>query len=84
MCNEAWENAYTERINRTIKHEYLRHRKIDCLNTLRKELRRAINLYNKAGPHWSLPQQMTPERFEEYVNKLSKAKQPKMMIYKLG
>ncbi len=44
MCNEAWQNAYTERINRTIKHEYLRHRKIDCLHTLRKEMKRAIKL----------------------------------------
>jgi len=42
MCNEAWENAYTERINRTIKDEYLRHRNIDCLETLRKEMNRAI------------------------------------------
>src|SRR4051812_6754298 len=38
MCIEAWENAYTERINRTIKHEYLRHREIDSLKTLSKEL----------------------------------------------
>ena len=82
MCNEAWENAYTERINRTIKHEYLRHQKIDCLQTLRKEMTRAINLYNKKRPHWSLLKQMTPASFEEYVNKLSKAKKPKMMIYK--
>ena len=82
MCNEAWENAYTERINRTIKHEYLRHRKIDGLQTLRKEMKRAIKLYNENRPHWSLLQQMTPARFEEYVNKLPKAKCPKMVIYK--
>ena len=82
MCNEAWENAYTERINRTIKHEYLRHRKIDCLQTLRKEMKRAIKLYNENRPHWSLPEQMTPVRFEEYVNMLPKAKCPKMVIYK--
>ncbi len=82
MCNEAWQNAYTERINRTIKHEYLRHRNIDCLQTLRKEMDRAIKLYNEKRPHWSLPQQMAPARFEEYVNKLPKAKCPKMVIYK--
>lgn len=82
MCNEAWENAYTERINRTIKHEYLRHRHIDCLQTLRKEMTRAIKLYNQKRPHWSLLEQMNPEQFEKYVEKLSKAKRPKMMIYK--
>lgn len=82
MCNEAWQNAYIERINRTIKDEYLRHRSINCLYTLRKEMDRAIRLYNENRPHWSLRQQMTPSGFEEYVNKLSKAKCPKMMIYK--
>lgn len=82
MCNQAWENAYTERINRTIKHEYLRHRSIDCLKTLRKEMDRAIKLYNKKWPHWSLPWQMAPATFEDHVNKLSKTKRPKMMIYK--
>jgi len=83
MCNEAWENAYTERINRTIKHEYLRHRNIDSLQTLRKEMNRVIRLYNNERPHWSLPQQMTPAAFEAYVNKLSKFKRPKMLIYKV-
>lgn len=82
MCNEAWENAYTERINRTIKHEYLRHRNINCLNTLRKEMDIAITLYNQKRPHWSLPQQMAPATFEDHVNKLSKTKRPVIMIYK--
>ena len=82
MCNEAWENAYTERINRTIKHEYLRHRKIDSLPSLRKEMSRTIKLYNNDRPHWSLLKQMAPAIFEEYVNKLSKAKRPKVVIYK--
>lgn len=83
MCNAAWENAYTERINRTIKHEYLRHRSIDSLATLQKEMDRAVRLYNQNRPHWSLLQQMTPAGFEQYVNKLPKAKHPEMIIYKL-
>lgn len=82
MCNEAWQNAYSERINRTIKHEYLRHKKIDCLQTLKKEMNRAIRLYNKKRPHWSLPQQMAPSIFEQYVSKLPKTKKPRMIIYK--
>jgi putative transposase len=82
MCNEAWENAYAERINRSIKDEYLRHRKIDCLQTLKKEMDRAVRLYNTKRPHSSLPQQMAPESFENYVYNLSKKKRPVMMIYK--
>lgn len=82
MCKQAWENAYAERINRTIKDEYLRHRNISCLQSLRKELTRAVKLYNTKRPHWSLPQQMAPANFEAYVNKLSKNKKPKMLLYK--
>lgn len=82
MCKEAWENAYAERINRTIKHEYLRHRNISDLQSLKTELTRAVKLYNTKRPHWSLPQQMTPASFEDYVNKLSKNKRPEMLIYK--
>lgn len=82
MCMEAWQNAYSERINRTIKHEYLRHRNIDSLNTLSKELDRAIRLYNEKRPHWSLPCQMPPLQFEAYMDNLSKRKRPKVVIYK--
>jgi putative transposase len=82
MCNEAWENAYTERINRTIKYEYLRHRSIEGLKTLKKELTRAINLYNQKRPHWSLPHQMTPANFEDYVKTQRRSACPKMLIYK--
>jgi putative transposase len=82
MCNEAWENAYSERINRTIKDEYLKHRKIQCLQSLRKEMDKAIKMYNEKRPHWSLVKQMPPAEFEEYVNKLPKRKRPKVVIYK--
>ncbi len=82
MCNEAWENAYSERINRTIKQEYLKHRYIDCLATLKKELTRAVELYNNKRPHWRLMKQMPPAIFEDHLNNLSKAKRPKMIIYK--
>jgi transposase InsO family protein len=82
MCKEAWENAYGERINRTIKEEYLKHRNIDSLESLRKEMDRAVRLYNEDRPHWSLPQQLSPAGYEKYVEKLPKTKRPKMTIYK--
>ena len=82
MCIEAWENAYSERINRTIKHEYLRNRDISSLNGLKKELDKAVRLYNEKRPHWSLLQQMAPSKFEDYVDNLPKRKRPKVMIYK--
>lgn len=82
MCKAAWQNAYTERINRTIKHEYLRHREINSLATLRKELKRAVHLYNSQRPHWSLRQQKSPVEYEKYVNGLPERKRPTMTIYK--
>ena len=75
------ENTYTERINRTIKYEYLRRRNIDCLSTLKK-MGRAIKLSNTKRPHWSLRQQMASAIFEVHVNNLSKTRRPEMMIYK--
>ena len=81
MCDQAWENAYTERINRTIKNEYLRHRKIDSLDKLRKNMDIDVKAYNTDRPHWSLPQQMAPATFEQYVTKLKKSKRPLVKIY---
>jgi transposase InsO family protein len=82
MCLEAWQNAYIERINRTIKQEYLRHKNIDSLNSLKRELYKAVKLYNEKRPHWSLLYQMAPSKFEDYVKKLPKRNRPKVMIYK--
>lgn len=36
MCLKSWENAYVERVNGTIKNDYLRYRRIDSLKSLRK------------------------------------------------
>jgi putative transposase len=82
MCDQAWENAYSERINRTIKNEYLRHRQIDSLEKLRKNMDIDVKAYNTDRPHWSLPQQMAPAIFEQYVAKLKKSKRPLVKIYK--
>jgi len=82
MCKEAWENAYAERINRTMKNEYLRHRKIESLRHLRKHLANDVKAYNTDRPHWSLANQMSPVSFERYVNELQKSKRPEMTIYK--
>lgn len=82
MCNQAWENAYTERINRTIKHEYLRHRDIGCLQSLKVEVNRAVGLYNQHRPHWSLSQRMSPAGYEKYVQSLPRSRRPRLVIYK--
>src|SRR5687767_13765880 len=72
MCDAAWQNAYGERIHRTIKHEYLRHRRIDSIAKLKKQLDIDVKAYNTDRPHWSLTRQMSPVCFEQYIRSIPK------------
>ena len=82
MCKEAWENAYAERINRTIKNEYLRHREINSLQRLKKQLAIDVEAYNTDRPHRNLLNQMSPALFEAYLSTIKRNKWPIMKIYK--
>ena len=82
MCKEAWQNAYTERINRTIKEEYLYDIDIETFSQLKRAVKRAIKHYNEKRPHWNLHKQMSPMEFENYVDNLPDAQKPKMQLYK--
>jgi putative transposase len=81
MCLTAWENAYTERINRTIKEDYLNHWKINDYASLKKMVKKAVHHYNTKRAHSSL-KRMSPVEFENYVQKLPIEKRPKELIYK--
>jgi|WetSurMetagenome_2_1015567.scaffolds.fasta_scaffold251866_2 putative transposase len=54
MCEFAYENGKSERINGVIKNNYLKYRNIKTLEDLIKEVDRAVNLYNTEKPHKSL------------------------------
>ncbi len=81
MCKTALENAYAERINGIIKNEYLRCWKIDTLESLERELARAVHLYNADRPHLSLPGMLSPIQFEDILKKLRRKDYPRMKIY---
>jgi len=81
MCKEAWQNAYTERINRTIKEEYLNGWEINGYTALNQSVAKAIRHYNTKRRHQSL-QWKTPCQYESEVNKLSPEQKPKMSMYK--
>lgn len=81
MCKEAWQNAYTERFNRTIKEEYLNEMGIETFSQLKRAVRKVIELYNEKRPHWNLYKQMSPVEFEKYVDKLPDDKKPTMQLY---
>jgi putative transposase len=66
MCVYPWENPYAERINGVIKNNYLKHRNIASLETLAKEVDRAVELYNEEKPHIGL-QRLSPIKFENAI-----------------
>lgn len=57
------ENAYAERINRTIKEEYLDHWKAKTYRQLISYTQKAVTHYNEKRPHNHLDK-MTPVEFE--------------------
>jgi len=63
MAHYAWQNAYCERVNRTIKYNYLKYYTTDSYNSLCKGVAKAVRLYNRSKPHRSLPSRLSPDQF---------------------
>lgn len=80
MANIAQENAYVERIQGTLKYEYLFEQKLQK-KTLKAQCKRIKNLYNNGRPHSSL-NMLTPAAFERKINNLPEEQRLKMQIYK--
>lgn len=81
MCKAAWENAYTERINRTIKEEYLDRWIIKDYETLSKSVDKAVKHYNNKRKHKNIGDK-SPVQFEKELEKLLEEQRPKEKIYK--
>lgn len=71
MCKSSQDNAYAERINRTIKEEYLDHWKPLNFNDLKNFTTFAVNHYNNKRKHNHL-ERMTPIKFNEMWKNQSK------------
>lgn len=80
MCNEVLENAHIERVNGTIKNQYLKYWKIDTYEELCVRLEKTINAYNQTRGHSSL-NKMPPDSFEQYIKELDVAQRPKLPIW---
>lgn len=80
MCNQVYENAHVERINGTIKNQYLIHRNITNYEQLVKELDRSVIIYNTKRPHSSLGN-LTPCAFEQHIKELDESKRPNLTIW---
>jgi putative transposase len=63
MCDVVYENSYAERINRTIKEQYLSGYHPRSFTDLVQKTSRAVFNYNNVKPHKSLKKK-TPANFE--------------------
>jgi hypothetical protein len=80
MGLKAQDNAYAERINRTIKEEYLDLWKAKDFATLQRHLKKAVNNYNYERPHNHL-NKMTPAAFTSACQNDPNFVKPKITIF---
>lgn len=80
MALSAQDNAYAERINRTIKEEYLKAWKPISFQGLKKQVKKAVEHYNKVRPHYHL-KNLSPEQFEQKWKLTSHKNKPLITIF---
>jgi putative transposase len=80
MGLKAQDNAYAERINRTIKEEYLHPWKAQTYDQLKRQLDKAVVNYNNIRPHDHL-KKLTPKAFEEKWYRDPSFKKPRIHIF---
>ena len=80
MCDQVYENAHIERVNGTIKNQYLIHRKITDFGELVRELDRTVRIYNHQKPHSSLGD-LTPCAFEQHIKELDASQRHRLTIW---
>ena len=75
MCYSVYENIHIERVNGTIKNQYLKRWHIKTQRELYKKLNETVWAYNNDRPHESL-KKMTPVEFENFVKELKIDQKP--------
>jgi putative transposase len=66
MCDNVYENPNAERLNGTIKNQYIEGYAPGNFNALKRSLAKAVHMYNHARPHKSL-KGLTPMDFEKAI-----------------
>lgn len=80
MALSAQDNAYAERINRTIKEEYLDHWSPQTFRQLKSQIKKAVYNYNNKRSHDHL-EKRNPKEFEQYWSTLQPKKRPEITIF---
>jgi putative transposase len=84
MGLKAQDNAYAERINGTIKNEYLKRWVIKDEKDLVKKVNKAVKHYNEQRKHLAFENKFSPIEFRNTLLNLSIQKRPKVIIYAEG
>lgn len=84
MAVSGPDNAYAERVNGTIKNEYLELMHLESFAHLKGALKAAVAHYNQKRIHRSLPGRTTPLGFEKELIHLTIQKRPKVVVYADG
>jgi transposase InsO family protein len=80
MCDEVYENTHIERLNDTLKNQYLNRWTINSQEELKRKVHQAIETYNTKRPHQSL-NKLTPMDFETQLKTMPVEKHYKLEIY---
>lgn len=83
MCEEVYENAHIERVNDTIKNQYLNRISISTEKELRSKVTEVMDIYNTKRPHQNLTG-LAPADFESYLETIPMEKRFKMEIYTIN
>ena len=68
MCETVYENPHAERVNGTIKNDYLIPYGPEDFNQMKRKMNKAVDMYNLYRPHKSL-NGMAPAVFEELLTR---------------
>lgn len=80
MCDEVYENTHIERLNDTLKNQYLNRWTINSEKELKRKVDQAIETYNTKRPHRSLSK-LTPMDFETQLKNIPMEKRYRLEIY---
>ncbi len=77
MCLIVYENSHAERLNGTIKNDYLEPKMPKNLKELKRMLRQTVKLYNERRPHQSIGG-IPPVEYEELLKDQPREKRAEM------
>lgn len=80
----AQDNAFVERVNGTIKNEYLKRWHIRTGTELIYKTRKAVHHYNLKRPHLAFNNKHSPLSFKNTLVDLNTQKRPKVIIFAEG